>query len=137
MIIPGTDNAMARQIKLMGEYIPSNSPATDDAIIMDKLNTEDWTDVATSLAVSICLLTAACNKVTNGPNESPHKKKAKCPIPIDLPNIRKITIETISKANIDMVSNLKCLSVYFMASNTEIKDPIPKNSKALSTPPAS
>lgn len=41
MMIPGTDKAMARYTKLIGEYIPSNSPAADDAIIIDKLKTED------------------------------------------------------------------------------------------------
>lgn len=77
MIIPGIAKAIAKYDKLMAEYAPSNSPAIDAAIIMDKLNVEDWIEVATSFTVSTCLLTAACNKVTNGPNESPHKKKAK------------------------------------------------------------
>lgn len=107
MTIPGTDRAMARKTKLIGEYIPSKSPPAEDAIIIDKLNTEDCTEVATSLAVSTCLLTAACNKVTSGPKDIPHKKKPKCPIPFVPPNNRKITMEMIMKANIKMVKSLK------------------------------
>ena len=75
MIIPGTANAIAKYDKLMAEYTPSNNPAIEAAVIMDKLNVEDCIDVAMSFALSTCLLTAACNKVTNGPNESPTKRK--------------------------------------------------------------
>src|SRR5690606_23889628 len=111
-------------------------PAAEEAIIMDKLNTEDCTEVATSLALLTCRLTAACNKVTSGPNDSPHIKNATCAMPKVLPSIRMTTMETISKANMAMVSSLKYLSVNLIASNTEINEPTPNINKALSIPPA-
>lgn len=104
----------------MAVYVPSNRPATRVASIMARLNVDDWIDVATSFAFSTCLLTAVCNKVTRGPNEIPHKNKAVCDIPEIVPNSIKISIEMSNNANIDMVSSLRCLSVYFIASNAEV-----------------
>ena len=41
-------------------------------------------------------------------------------MPVVPPNNRKTAIEIINKANISMVSSCKCLSVYFIASKTDI-----------------
>src|SRR5690606_16574160 len=78
----------------------NTAPPTQVAIMMDKLNTLDCTEVATALPLATCLLTAVWYIVTKGPKAIPHNKNPRCEKPCAPPNVTKSSIETAPRANI-------------------------------------
>ena len=82
IIIPGTAINTAYHNRLNAPKLINSSPAIQVVIIIERLNMHDCTDIATSLAFSTWLPTAAWNNVTSGPNDNPHKKKPKWEMPV-------------------------------------------------------
>ena len=105
--------------------------------MIEKLNTLDCSEVATSRPRSTWRAMAVWYIAPSGPKDTPQRRKVKWATPGTRANPRNSSIDTALSTSIDTTSGRSQASMMRAEAITEITEPTPNTSSAMPVPPPS